>query len=196
MAFKEVQTLDAETTISLGGFNKKTRQDNPTQVEGYYLGSKTVPSQKSKTGKAYIHVFQTADGNVGVWGKTDLDRKMTALSDKLGVMVRVTQKGTKPTKGGNDMYMFRVEVDLENTIEVQAQPQTLETEEVTDVEEDVYTASYGGETEEEETYEEEFNDRYSDPEPRRPVAPVRATAVPDANRQAKVKALLAKSRTA
>jgi hypothetical protein len=190
MAFKEVQSLDAETTISLGGFNKKTRQDNPTQVEGYYLGSKTVPSQKSKTGKAFLHVFQTADGNVGVWGKTDLDRKMGALADKLGVMVRVTQKGTKPTKGGNDMYMFRVEVDVENMIEVAAPQQTLEAEE---------TSDYGDSTEEmydtEESYDEDLQNDAA-VIPRRPTAPVKAATVPDAARQAKVKALLAKTKTA
>lgn len=185
MAFKEIQSLDADTTISLGGFNKKTRTDNPTQIEGYYLGSRTVPSQKSKTGTAYLHVFQTADGNVGVWGKTDLDRKMTALADKLGVMVRVTQKGTKPTKGGNDMYMFRVEVDVENFIEVSAPPtQSIETEEVSDDEDYM------------EEFHEEVNAEFDAPTTRRPTAPVQPTAVPDAARQAKVKALLAKTKTA
>jgi hypothetical protein len=184
MAFKEVQSLDAETTISLGGFNKKTRQDNPTQIEGYYLGTKFVPSQKSKSGKAAIHVFQTADGNVGVWGKTDLDRKMEALADKAGVMVRVTQKGTKPTKGGNDMYMFRVEVDTDNTIEVTSAPQTIEAEEVSDESYDT-----------EESYDEDLENDAA-VIPRRPTAPVKATAVPDAARQAKVKALLAKTKTA
>lgn len=184
MAFKEIQSLDAETTISLGGFNKKTRQDNPTQITGYYLGSKTVPSQKSKTGKAYIHIFQTAEGNVGVWGKTDLDRKMSALAEKLGVMVRVTQNGTKPTKGGNDMYIFRVEVDADNRIEVETQSYSLEAEETSD-EEDYM-----------EEFHEEVNAEFDAPTTRRPTAPVQAAAVPDAARQAKVKALLAKSKTA
>lgn len=183
MAFKEIQSLDAETTISLGGFNKKTRQDNPTQIEGYYLGTRYVPSQKSKNGKAAIHVFQTADGNVGVWGKTDLDRKMEAMTDKIGAMVRVTQKGTKPTKGGNDMYMFRVEVDLDNMIEVTAASQTIEAEETSEEE-------YG------DDYEDDVNAEFDAPVTRRPTAPVQAATVPDAARQAKVKALLAKSKTA
>lgn len=185
MAFKEIQSLDAETTISLGGFNKKTRQDNPTQITGYYLGSKTVPSQKSKTGKAYIHIFQTADGNVGVWGKTDLDRKMSALTEKVGVMVRVTQSGTKPTKGGNDMYIFRVEVDADNTIEVATAPQSYESEVI---EEDYAEESYDD--------EENPNAEFDAPVTRRPTAPVKAATVPDAARQAKVKALLAKTKTA
>lgn len=183
MAFKEIQSLDAETTISLGGFNKKTRQDNPTQITGYYLGSKTVPSQKSKTGKAYIHIFQTVDGNVGVWGKTDLDRKMQALTEKVGVMVRVTQNGTKPTKGGNDMYIFRVEVDADNSIEVATTQQSYESEVV----EEEYS---------DESYDDDVNAEFDAPATRRPTAPVQAATVPDAARQAKVKALLAKSKTA
>jgi hypothetical protein len=168
----------------LGGFNKKTRQDNPTTITGYYLGTKYVPSPKSKSGKAAIHVFQTEDGNVGVWGKTDLDRKMEGLTNQLGSLVRVTQKGTKPTKGGNDMYMFRVEVDSDNRIEVTAAPSTLESEEET-YEEETYT---------DEEYDEEPNavfDRIQ-----QPTAPAKAAAVPDAARQAKVKAMLAKTRTA
>jgi len=188
MAFKEIQSLDSETTISLGGFNKKTRQDNPTQVEGYYIGSKTVPSQKSKTGKAYLHYFQTADGNIAVWGKTDLDRKMSALADKLGVMVRVTQKGTKPTKGGNDMYMFRVEVDADNRIEVEVQSSTVETEESSDYTDEDYETSYED--------DENPNAEFDGPSTRRPVAPVKAAAVPDAAHQARVKAMLAKTKTA
>ena len=42
MAFKEVQSLEAENAISLGGRNKKTGKENPTKAEGYYLGSRTT----------------------------------------------------------------------------------------------------------------------------------------------------------
>jgi len=188
MAFKEVQSLDADTTISLGGFNKKTRQDNPTQITGYFLGTRKVASPKAKSGFSYLHIFQTEEGNVGVWGKTDLDRKMTALTSNLGALVRVTQKGSKPTKNGNDMYMFRVEVDNDDRIEVTAPT------EASSVEEETY---------EEETYAEEeyFDEENPNAEfdaiqaPKRPVVPARAVAAPDAARQAKVKQLLSKTKT-
>jgi hypothetical protein len=116
MAFKTISSVDAETTTALGGFNKKTKKDNPTQVEGYYLGNKKVDSPKAKSGFAYLHVFQTAKGNLGVWGKTDMDKKL--LSIPTGTMTRVTFAGTKPTKSGNDMYVYTVEADDDNTIEV------------------------------------------------------------------------------
>lgn len=115
MAFKEVQSLDADNVISLGGQNKKTGKKNPTQVEGYFLGSKTVPDKKKKSGEGYIHVFQTAEGNIGVWGKTDLDRKLA--SAPLGAMVRATHSGFRATPNG-DMYTYKVEVDEDNSIDV------------------------------------------------------------------------------
>lgn len=115
MAFKEVQSLEADVTIALGGRNKKTGKDNPKSVEGYYLGKREVASAKSRNGKASIYYFQTSKGNVGVWGKTDLDRKMGSVTP--GNMTRITQSGTRPTPNG-DMYTYKVEQDTENSIEV------------------------------------------------------------------------------
>lgn len=115
MGFKELQALDAEHVTALGGKDKKTNKANPKTAEGYYLGSRKVESKKSKSGYAYIHYLQTDKGNLGIWGKTDLDRKI--LSVDPGTMIRVTQSGMQPTPNG-DMYKFKVEVDLENTIEV------------------------------------------------------------------------------
>ena len=69
MAFKQIQDLDADVTISMGGFNKKTKKKNPTTAEGYYLGSRKVASPKAKSGFASLHFLQTEDGNLGVWEK-------------------------------------------------------------------------------------------------------------------------------
>ena len=115
MSFKEVTDLDADTTIALGGLNKKTGKPNPKEVEGYYLGNRQVESKKSKTGFCKIYTFQTAKGNIGVWGKTDLDRKMENVN--IGTMVRVTHTGMRPTPNG-EMYKYKVEVDEHNSIEV------------------------------------------------------------------------------
>lgn len=115
MGFKTVQSLDAENAIALGGRNKKTGKANPTSVEGYYIGTRKVDSKKSKTGQCDLHFLQTQDGNLGVWGKTDLDRKLRTVSP--GTMVRLTCVGQVPTPNG-DMYKFKVEQDDSNTIEV------------------------------------------------------------------------------
>lgn len=116
MGFEKVRTLETDNTISLGGTNKKTNKPNPARIEGYFLGSRTVPDQKKKSGVSYIHVFQTAKGNVGVWGKTHMDNQLRAVTP--GTMTRVTATGkTRSTKNGN-MILFDVEIDSSNVIEV------------------------------------------------------------------------------
>lgn len=114
--FKEVTDLSAENVISLGGINRKTGKKNPESITGYYLGKKTV-ADKLKGGDAIIYIFQTPKGNEGVWGKTDLNRKMQQVA--LGALVRASFTGMQPTPKG-DMYKFKVEVNDADSIEVSA----------------------------------------------------------------------------
>lgn len=118
MAYKEVTDLSADVTFAIGGKNKKTGKENPTQVEGYYLGKRAVASPKSKSGTANIYFLKTQKGNVGVWGKTDLDRKLSTAVP--GTMLRITLARMVPTPNG-DMYSYKVEFDADNTIEVSVQ---------------------------------------------------------------------------
>lgn len=111
MGFKEVSSLDADVTIALGGVNKKSGKKNPTSVEGYYLGSRTVESGK---GEAKIHFFQTSKGNVGVWGKTDSNRKLGGVPP--GTMTRISFDKMQATPNG-EMYKYKVEKDDDNTID-------------------------------------------------------------------------------
>lgn len=175
MGFKTVSDLSTDNAIALGGFNKKTRQDNPTTITGYYLGSKDVDSPMSKTGKAKLHIFQTSGGNTGVWGKTDLDRKMG--SAQVGALTRVTFDGLLEIKGKNPMYKYKVEVDTENTIDVAPPAATSDDsyeepsyDEPTDSEDDVDQAP---------TYVA-------------PKAPAVGARAPSAEQQARVQALLGK----
>lgn len=115
MAFKQVADLDADRTTSIGGADRKTGKKNPTQVEGYYLGAKKVTSPKSKTGFAQLHIFQTSAGNLGVWGKTDMDRKLANATP--GAMTRVSFDRMLPTPNG-EMYKYKVEIDEDNAVEV------------------------------------------------------------------------------
>jgi hypothetical protein len=190
MGFKEVQALDTDVVIALGGRDKKTGKANPTKVEGYYLGSKKVESKLARTGFAYIYVFQTPKGNIGVWGKTDLDRKMTGVA--LGAMTRVTQAGTIATPKG-DMYKYKVEIDGDNTIEVNvASESSIET---SDGGSDDSTESlFGTDDDAEETDAGEEEEALDEVIPQRAAAPKQPAATPDAVRQAKVKALLAGNR--
>jgi len=131
MAFKEVSSLDADITIAIGKVNKETGKPYPKQAEGYYLGSRKV---ENKRGESTLHFLTFGSDNpavvrefkalglgigqnLGVWGTTDLNRKLGAAP--VGAMVRVTSTGTKATPNG-DMYTYKVEVDSDNSIEVAA----------------------------------------------------------------------------
>lgn len=115
MSYQEIVSLDADVTIALGGKNKKTGKNNPSEVEGYYLGARKVESKKARNGFAYIHFFQTAEGNIGVWGKTDLDRKLLSVTP--GTMTLASFDRMQPTPNG-EMYKYKVAVDSDNTIVV------------------------------------------------------------------------------
>lgn len=114
MSYKDVSSLDAEVTIALG---KKDKQGKPypKQAEGYYLGSRSV---QNKRGESKLHFLQTQNGNLGIWGTTDLNRKLGQVG--AGDKVRITSTGTKPTPNG-DMYTYRVEVDDTDKIQVAAE---------------------------------------------------------------------------
>lgn len=114
MGFSEVISLDADNAVALGKRDKKTGKAYPKQAEGHYLGSRTV---QGKRGPSVLHFLSTPNGNLGVWGTTDLNRKLGAVLT--GTMVRITSTGTKPTPNG-DMYMYKVEQDRDNTNEVGA----------------------------------------------------------------------------
>lgn len=118
MAFRTITNLSCDTTITIGGFNKKLKKDNPTQIEGYYLGKKKVADAKKKSGFSYLYTLQTSKGNVGVWGRTDLDRQLAQVS--AGTMVRISAAGTIAVPTG-EMYKYKVEADDDNTIEVSAE---------------------------------------------------------------------------
>jgi hypothetical protein len=175
MAYEEVTDLGTDNVIALGGFNKKTRKDNPTSIEGYYLGSREVPSKLSKNGLAKIHVFQTAKGNVGVWGKTDLDNKLIGVTP--GTMTLVKFDRMQKTSTG-EMYKYKVAVDKDNTVAVSAQaPAATNDSASTD---DSYN---------DEAFANEDIDTASDEEDA-----AQALALAAAERKAKVEALLAKGK--
>lgn len=113
MAYTTVASLDAEKTVALGKKDKATGKPYPKQAEGYYLGNRTVQGAR---GDSKLHFLQTSEGNLGVWGTTDLDKKLSQVP--VGVMTRITSTGTKPTKNG-EMYTYKVEQDTANSINVQ-----------------------------------------------------------------------------
>lgn len=194
MAFKELADLDTATCTAIGGVDKKSGKKNPTSIEGYYIGTKQVASKKSKTGLADLHVIQTSKGNVGVWGKTNLDQKMKTVTP--GLMTRISFTGMQETKN-NPMYKYKVEVDETNFIDVGGVSES---------------SVSGSEADSDESNSYESQDSYSSDEPEEsdafgeqlppdePVLPraaapkARPTTAIDAARQAQTKALLDRTR--
>lgn len=174
MAYKTIVSLDSDITIALGGRDKKTGKLNPTEVEGYLLGSRTdVPSKKSKTGFCCIHYFHTDAGVIGVWGKTDMDKQMRNATRGLMTLVKFVKM--VPTPSGNDMYKYSVAQDADNvTTEIPELPTAMTAEYHADLETAV--------AEEEDDAEVE--------------AAELAAAEARAAQKAKVQALLAKKKTA
>jgi len=168
MAFQEVSSLDADVTVALGKKDKNGKP-YPKQAEGYFLGSRTV---QNKRGESKIHFLQTPKGNLGIWGTTDLNRKLASAPE--GSMVRITSTGTKPTPNG-DMYTYKVEVDKENSIEVSA-------------------ASEDTGYSDDSSNEESDSEGYGDDDVSADEDAVQAAALAAAERQAKVQALLNKGK--
>ena len=186
MAFKKLPTMDTDSTITIGGVEKKTGKKNPTSVEGYFLGTKALgPNKFNKSKTDYMHVFQTKDGNVGVWGKTHMDRQLVSVTP--GTMTRVSFAGTKDVGKGNDMTCYLVEVDELNTIHVNFDVNASR-------EEDSGEADYSNDYDGEEESADDKESAADEVAPSRPVPPRQAAQAPSAASIAKTKALLGGSK--
>ncbi len=137
-----------------------------------------------------LHFFQTPKGNIGVWGKTDLDRKLSTVAP--GTMTRAAFASMKACPGKNDMYVYKVETDKANVIEVAgAEPDA----DFSDAGDD--TGGYADNDASDYQAEDDLDADAPAPDELPPSArqPQRVNApAPDAARQAKVNALLNKAR--
>lgn len=182
MAFEKVVSFDCDSAIQLGGKDKKTGKSNPKQVEGYYLGSKQIASKYSKTGFGKLHIFQTAEGNLGVYGKTNLDQQLSGVNP--GTMTRATHTGMVSIPGRNPMYKYEVAVDRDNTIDLGSLSANSES----------LDDSSSDEGLEDETDPADEGESLDEVVPERPRTPIRTATTPDAARQAQVrKALLGRN---
>lgn len=172
MGYIKKPTLTCDKVVQLGG------EGNPTEVEGYYLGHRVTDGEY---GPGKIHVFQTKEGNVGVWGKTNLNSMLT--SEHAGQMVLVSFTGmSKPKKGRRPAYLFELQYDPKNTIDVTGVQASAQ-----DGEEDESFSTYSAENEADNFESDSVVD---EPAPVRAKAPARPAAAPSAARQAQVQALL------
>lgn len=168
-----------DQTVTLG------KEGQPNSIEGYFLGTKDTPDTGHGPGK--LHIFQTAKGYTGVWGKTRLNNLLT--NELVGQMVRATFTGMiQPSKKGRSpSYGFKVEHDPGNKISTAGVNVN-----ATGVEDAADEGDGGGDgygsTAEYSSYEDE-GDLADEIVPPRPTAP-KAPASTDADRKARMQALL------
>jgi hypothetical protein len=185
MAYKKKLDLVTDNAIQLGG--STAGKLNPTKIEGFYLGFKEVDGEY---GLGKLHIFQTLKGNVGVWGKTNLNRILT--SHEKGMMCQVTFTGMGTAKKGKKpAYEYQLEYDDSLTIDVSgidlsaSEPESLENSSESDV--GSYTAP-ADDDESNESVDESVT--YS-----RPSAPKNPPVGVSSAQQKRVQDLLNKNRT-
>jgi hypothetical protein len=148
MPYEKVSDLSTDNVTKLGGYNEKTKKNNPTSMEGYYLGFRTV---QTVNGDAKIHVFQTPKGNVGVWGSKDINDKLCQV--KIGTMALAEFTGKKRLQGGKTLNTFTVSQDKSNVLEVSTLEVGSSTAPVEANDDYVYDESEGLDTEDQDAIE-------------------------------------------
>lgn len=186
MGYQELGDVKA---VTLGGVNKTTGQKNPTELEGYYLRVEGRPNKYNKNKPQNFYVFQTKDGEVGLYGKAGLDKEMKKAV--AGRMTKVVNTGqTLDTGMGNPMIVFKVFQDRSNTINVDEfnpPAQSESTSSGSDASDDLEASGSGDWGDVDDTEE--------DLPPPRPQAPRTPASTPSADKQARVQALLSKGRS-
>ncbi len=185
MAFKKKLDVNADTAIALGGKNGQGKA-NPTEIEGHYLGAKSV---ETDYGPAKLHVFATESGNVGVWGKTNLNRILT--NEQLGQMCRVTFTGMgKAQKGRRPPYNYELQYDDENTIDVSGINLSAEGSQEPDYDTSSSQSTQGYDDESDSVDPEDDEKPVDELPPRRATPPRAAAVAPNAAAVARTQSLL------
>lgn len=131
MAFKEVQTLDAEKTVRIGvapaDYEGKT--EILPSIAGYYLGYKVVESKTPGMKPSRLHMLSIEGKILGVWGGADMNKKLALIpapvnpgnqsADGLAQMVQITYTGKGKKNPSKPLIqpanLYRVENDSDNT---------------------------------------------------------------------------------
>jgi|ERR1019366_6978817 hypothetical protein len=121
MSYEKMTDLSTDNVTALGGVNSKTGEKNPLKVEGFYLGARNV---QTTNGPSVIHVFQTAEGNQGIWGTKKLNDNLTKSA--LGKMVLVKYAGKIKIAGGKTQHTYEFFIDKSQAIDVSAASEGIE----------------------------------------------------------------------
>lgn len=176
MPYEELGSVEV---VVLGGVDKASGKRNPSELEGYLLSVEQRPNKFNPAKPQNFYIFQTKEGNKGVYGKAGIDSVLKGA--RLGAMTKLVATGqTLDTGKGNPMKVFKGFQDKTNTVDVSAID--FSTESHSDAEADI--AEY-------DAVEEDHVEAYSAIAPSRPIA---RPSAPSADKAAAVQALLSSRR--
>ena len=188
MAFKSYGEQPAvDEWVTLGGVNKTTNKANPKVIEGYYLGVMKGTNKFDPGKEKTTIVLRTAQNvKVGVNVPTNLKIRLERAEKEFrekhggapaGVNTRIEFLDEVPSKKGNPLKLFSVQFDADDRIDVNlASFQDSQT---------------GREDEDEEDLEGEEEEERASFSPS-PSSRAKPSSGSDADRQAKLQALLSK----
>ncbi len=180
MSWETAVTLNADVTYVLGGTDEKTGKPNPKSVEGYFLGNRITPDKGY--GPGTLHIFQTKEGNVGIWGKTSSKGLLTDVMVGRMCLLTFTGMSVPAKKGRQPAYQYKLQFDRANTIDVSGIDVNAADESEPD---------YGDVDLETPTDADETESYVSEPTPVRAAAPKAPARTPNLDVQAKIRAQLA-----
>lgn len=167
MALEKAKSMTEMQEGKLVSFTKKG-----DSLKAYYLGT-TFGTVKGRANTA-IRKFQNESGVHTILGQADIGGqiKKNAIDD--GTWMEITFTGTKRrTPSGNEVKVYDISFDREDKLSLEA----------VEASDDSYAEDYEDEVQEEAP-------------PARPVAPRVAATPPSADRQAKLKEIMSKNKSA
>lgn len=187
MAYETKPDLSSDVTYALGG-NAKNGKANPTQIEGYFIGSRVT--KDTGYGPGLLHFFETKRGVEGIWGKTRLNNLLT--EELKGMKCLVTFTGmSEAAKGKRPAYKYQVKFDKGDRKDVSGIDISEQGQEPDSGDDSAYVTP-------DASYSDQGLDTQAEEQdvivPQRPKPPATRAAAPDAARQARVQALLNGSR--
>lgn len=175
--------LEDVRTVVLGGKDKTTGKKNPTELVGYFIRTEQRENRFNKDKPQNYYVLQTKEGEVGIYGKAGLDREMKKAY--LGRLTHIVNTGETLDVGkGNPMTVYKVGQDRNDSIEL---PETSSNSSV----EAAVNLGNNIESNEEQDFDgdEEDTQEALPPPPQKPSRPLSVT---NAERAARVQAVLNK----
>lgn len=111
MAWKTLTAKKTMNTFGLGKTDPATGKTYPSEIKGYYLGSRVV---LTSNGESPVHIFKTSSGEQSIWGTAYLNNHLPEVPVGSHTTVKLNGKKERTKKGF--MNLFDISYNDEDTI--------------------------------------------------------------------------------